>query len=110
MQKLLTIISMAFLVPALAACTKTEALEQPAPMPVPAQANTSTDAAGTGDKTDEMACLAMVGRQAKSTVTVLSAQPSGASTVVMVGVGPKNTPWRCVVSKGIVSEAVAAAG
>ncbi len=108
MQKLMTIISIAFLAPVLGACSKTEPLEQPAP--VPATANTSTDAAGTGDKTDEMACLAMVGRQAKSTVTVLSAQPSGASTVVMIGVGPKNVPWRCVVSKGIVSEAAATAG
>lgn len=108
MQKLLTILSIAFLVPGLAACSKTEPLEQPAPVPV--AANPSTDAVDAGDKTDEMACLAMVGRQAKSTVTVLSAQPSGASTVVMVGVGPKNVPWRCVVSKGIVSEAVATKG
>lgn len=91
-----------------AACSKTEALEQAAPEPVAAQAG--PQAAVTGDKTDEMACLAMVGRHAKSTVTTLGAQPSGADTVVMVGVGPKNVPWRCVVSKGIVSEAVATVG
>ncbi|RDL51123.1 hypothetical protein BLJAPNOD_02252 [Ensifer sp. M14] len=108
MQKVLTIISVALVAGGLAACSQTEPLEQPAPAPEAAQA--STDAAGAGDKTDEMACLAMVGRQAKSTVTTLSAQPSGASTVVMVGVGAKSVPWRCVVSKGIVSEAVAAAG
>lgn len=108
MHKVLTIISVALVAGGLAACSKTEALEQAAPEPVAAQA--STEATGAGDKTDEMACLAMVGRQAKSTVTALSSQPSGASTVVIVGVGPKNVPWRCVVSKGIVSEAVATAG
>lgn len=110
MQKVLTIISMALVAPALAACSKTEALEQPTPVPATEQASAGADAVGTGDKTDEMACLAMVGRQAKSTVSVLSSEPSGASTVVMVGVGAKNVPWRCVVSKGIVSEAVSAAG
>ncbi|MGF6174248.1 hypothetical protein [Ensifer sp. 4252] len=110
MHKLLTIISVALIAPGLAACSKSDALEQPAPAPVPVTAQPSAGAVEGGDKTDEMACLAMVGRQAKSTVSVLSSQPSGASTVVMVGVGPKNVPWRCVVSKGIVTEAVSTAG
>ncbi|WP_457583670.1 hypothetical protein [Ensifer canadensis] len=110
MQKVLTIISMTFVAAGLAGCSQTEATLQPTPAPVPATEQANAGAVGAGDKTDEMACLAMVGRQAKSTVTVLSSELSGTNTIVMVGVGPKTVPWRCVVSKGIVSEAVSTTG
>ncbi len=58
----------------------------------------------TGSAQDEQACLSAVAAQANNSVTVLSSEFSEANTLVMVGVGPQQAPWRCLVSKGRVAE------
>lgn len=60
----------------------------------------------TGSATDEKACLDAVAAQANNTVTVLSSEFSEANTLVMVGVGPERASWRCLVSNGVVAEAM----
>ncbi len=58
----------------------------------------------TGSPEDENACLSAVASQTGNTVVVLSSEFSEANTLVMVGVGPQQAPWRCLVSKGRVAE------
>jgi hypothetical protein len=54
---------------------------------------------------DEQACLQAVSIKTNNgDVMVLSTETSEANKVVVVGVGPKRAPWRCLVSKGVVSE------
>jgi hypothetical protein len=54
---------------------------------------------------DEQACLQAVSIKTNNgDVMVLSTETSEANNVVVVGVGPKRAPWRCLVSKGVVSE------
>jgi ABC-type Fe3+-hydroxamate transport system substrate-binding protein len=65
----------------------------------------TSSALRTGSKTDEKACLDAVAKQANNTVTIISSEFSEANTLVMVGVGPENAPWKCLVSKGVVAEA-----
>lgn len=54
----------------------------------------------------ESACLTAVSRQTREPqVSVLSSEFSQANSLVMVGVGPKRAPWRCLVSNdGKVAE------
>jgi hypothetical protein len=66
----------------------------------------SPSAMRTGSSTDEQACLDAVAAQANTTVSIISSEFSEANTLVMVGVGPQNAPWRCLVSKGVVAEAM----
>ena len=63
-----------------------------------------SEAMRTGSAQDEQACLSAVEAQADNSVTVLSSEFSEANTLVMVGVGPQQAPWRCLVSKGRVAE------
>jgi hypothetical protein len=65
-----------------------------------------TTAMRTGSSTDEQACLDEVASQSSNTVMVLSSEFSEANTLVMVGVGPERAPWRCLVSNGVVAEAM----
>lgn len=58
----------------------------------------------TGSPEDENACLSAVASQTGNSVMVLSSEFSEANTLVMVGVGPEQAPWRCLVSKGRVAE------
>ena len=58
----------------------------------------------TGSASDEKACLNAVAAQTSNTVMVLSSEFSQANTLVMVGVGPERSPWRCLVSGGVVAE------
>jgi hypothetical protein len=67
----------------------------------------TTDAAKSGGtpSKDEQACLQAVSIKTNNgDVTVLSTETSEANNVVIVGVGPNKTPWRCLVSKGVVAE------
>ena len=66
----------------------------------------STAAMRTGSATDEKACLDAVKAQSNNTVSVISSEFSEANTLVMVGVGPEKAPWRCLVSNGVVAEAM----
>ena len=52
------------------------------------------------------ACLAAVAEQAGSTdLTALGKDYSEANSAVLVGVGPDQAPWRCLVSNdGVVAE------
>ena len=64
-------------------------------------------AAATGAPSkQEQACLAAVSNKANNgEVTVLSSEFSQANSVVMIGVGSKRAPWRCLVSNsGVVQE------
>lgn len=58
----------------------------------------------TGSAADEAACLDAVSNQTRNSVRILSSDFSQANTVVMVGVGPQQAPWKCWVSNGRVSE------
>lgn len=58
----------------------------------------------TGSAADESACLSAVAGQTGNSVRVISSESSQADTLVMVGVGPQNAPWRCLVSGGVVAE------
>jgi hypothetical protein len=54
---------------------------------------------------DEQACLEAVSIKTNNgDVTVLSTETSEANNVVIVGVGPRRAPWRCLVSEGVVAE------
>ena len=59
----------------------------------------------TGSASDEKACLDRIAAETNNTVVVLSSEFSQANTLVMVGVGPERSPWRCLVSGGVVAEA-----
>lgn len=54
----------------------------------------------------EQACLAAVSRQTKNgEVTVLSSEFSQANSLLRIGVGPQQAPWRCLVSNdGVAAE------
>jgi hypothetical protein len=66
--------------------------------------SSSTTSSGTPSK-DEQACLQAVSIKTNNgDVVVLSTETSEANNVVVVGVGPKHAPWRCLVSKGVVAE------
>lgn len=81
----------------LSACSETTGTA-----PVPG----GSSAMRTGSATDEQACLDAVAAQANNSVTVVSSEFSEANTLVMVGVGPERAPWRCLVSNGVVAEAM----
>lgn len=53
---------------------------------------------------DENACLTEVAQQTANTVRVLNSQFSEANSIVMIGVGPQNAPWQCLVSQGRVAQ------
>lgn len=53
---------------------------------------------------DTSACLAAVAEQTGNSVSVLRSEVSEANTLVMVGVGPQQAPWRCLVSDGQVAD------
>ena len=54
----------------------------------------------------EQACLAAVSQETNNgEVVVLSSEFSEANTAVVIGVGPNQAPWRCLVSNdGVVAE------
>ena len=82
---------------ALSACSETNASYRPVyPMPVPT--------VRTGGQVDEQACLQAVARQTNASVMVLSSEFSQANSLIMVGVGPRNAPWKCLSSNGVVAE------
>ncbi|WP_207789951.1 hypothetical protein, partial [Sandarakinorhabdus oryzae] len=61
-------------------------------------------AAGTPSP-DAQACLRAVTQQSNNPdVVLLSEEFSQAATLVMVGVGPGKAPWKCLASRGRVSE------
>lgn len=81
---------------AISACTETTA-EGPA--------TPAAQAMRTGSQGDESSCLAAVSRQTNNgDVKVVSSEFSEANTEVIVGVGPQNAKWRCLVSKGSVAQ------
>jgi hypothetical protein len=87
---------------ALAACS--ESVDQVASLQ-PSSGSMASDAPmRTGSPEDENACLSAVASQTGNTVVVLSSEFSEANTLVMVGVGPQQAPWCCLVSKGRVAE------
>ena len=54
---------------------------------------------------DEQACLQAVSTQTNNgEVVTLSVEESEANTLVMVGVGPKKAPWKCLSKDGVVAE------
>ena len=53
---------------------------------------------------DEQACVKAVAAQTSNDVVTLSVKPSEANTIVMVGVGPNNAPWKCLSKDGVVAE------
>lgn len=54
---------------------------------------------------NEQACLQAVSRTTgNGDVVLLRSETSEANDLVVVGVGPKRAPWRCLVSKGVVAE------
>ena len=53
---------------------------------------------------DTSACLTAVAEQTGNSVSVLRSEVSEANTLVMVGVGPQQAPWRCLVSGGQVAD------
>ena len=50
------------------------------------------------------ACLKAVATETGGNVVVLSSEFSEAATLLMIGAGPDQVPWRCLVSDGIVDE------
>lgn len=57
-----------------------------------------------GSAQDEQACLRAVDARTDGAVRVLSSKYSEANTLVVIGVGPDNAPWRCLVNDGVVAE------
>ena len=54
---------------------------------------------------DEQACLQAVSTQTNhGEVVTLSVEESEANTLVMVGVGPNQAPWKCLSKDGVVAE------
>jgi len=83
----------------LSACVPAQQVSTPAPTPPPAAA------LRTGSASDERACELAVTRETKNPeVVTLSSDMSQANTEVVIGVGPKRAKWRCLVSRGKVSE------
>lgn len=98
MHALQRVAALAALAAGLAGCNQTTQSENTS-MP-----GSTAAAMRTGSPQDEQACIAAVAQQTNNTVTVLSSEFSEANTLVMVGVGPNRAPWRCLVSRGIVSQ------
>lgn len=65
---------------------------------------TSTVPLRTAGAADEAACLAAVAAQTNNTGVVLESDTSEANNTVIVGVGPQQARWRCLVKNGIVAE------
>jgi hypothetical protein len=63
----------------------------------------------TGSAADENTCLRAVALEARAAVSVLSSGRAEGGTLVIIGVGAEEAPWRCVVSGGEVKE-IASAG
>ena len=57
-----------------------------------------------GRAADEKACLDATERVTSAAVTLLRSDVSGTGREVMIGVGPNRVPWKCLVSKGVVSD------
>ena len=72
--------------------TRTTGRAAPAPVPSPGRA------------ADEKACLDATARVTSAAVTLLRSYVSGTGREVMIGVGPNRVPWKCLVSKGVVSD------
>lgn len=82
---------------ALSACTQTTSNYRPVyPLsfaPVAAPADVDADA-----------CVAALAQQIHTSINVLSSEFSEANTLVMLGVGPRNAPYKCLSSHGVVAE------
>ncbi|MFG1267680.1 hypothetical protein V5F40_06925 [Xanthobacter sp. DSM 14520] len=60
---------------------------------------------GATPSRDEQACLQAVSTTTNNgDVATLRVETSEANTTVIVGVGPKRAPWKCLASKGVVAE------
>jgi len=70
----------------------------------PPASMSSSEPLRTGSPADESACLSAVAAQTGNSVAVLSSEFSQANTLVMVGVGSQQAPWRCLISNGVVAE------
>lgn len=84
---------------ALSACTQTTSNYRPvyplpfAPTPVRAPGDVDADA-----------CVAALAQQIHTSINVMSSEYSEANTLVMLGVGPRNAPYKCLSSHGVVAE------
>lgn len=58
----------------------------------------------TGSAVDEAACNSAVGARTGDQTNVISSDFAQANTLVIVGTGPDQARWRCLVSAGQVSE------
>ena len=54
------------------------------------------------------AVLPMIGAQTGNSVRVLRSETSEANNFVVVGVGPNNAPWNCLVNSGVALEVYSA--
>ncbi len=72
----------------------TSVMEQSTPLPT----------GRSGSAADENTCLRAVALKARAAVSVLSSGKTEGGTLVVIGVGAEEAPWRCVVSGGEVKE------
>lgn len=94
-NRLESILALPFVI-ALAACAETGG-STPAP--------TASAQISSGSAADEGACLSAVAQQTgNAQATVISSQFSQANTDIIIGVGPQQARWRCLVSGGVVAE------
>ena len=82
---------------ALSGCDTTSTANAPA-------VATPAAALRTGTPADENTCLGAVGAQTKNTGVVLSSDASQAGTEIIIGVGPQQAKWRCLIARGVVSQ------
>jgi len=121
MKRVLSVFSLALLL-GIAACSDENSEDSQSQPAAETPASTQSETTTTGDKpaaaepeaaamdtetVTNNACIAAVSGQANGAdVTVLSNEFSEANTLVMLGVGPDQAPWRCLVSNdGRVQEA-----
>lgn len=88
---------------ALSACSETTSGGSGASLQ-PAGSISSGASMRTASASDEQACLTAVESQTGNSVMVLSSETSEANNLVMIGVGPQQAPWRCLISGGTVVE------
>ena len=105
MTRLLLMAASAAATLALSACSDTGS----ATAPSASLASVQAPAMRTGSPADEAACMNAVRQQTGNTVVVTSSEFSQANTLVMIGVGPQQAPWRCLVSGGVVQEVMSMA-
>jgi hypothetical protein len=58
----------------------------------------------TAPSADEAACLAAVAAQTNNSGVVLESYTSEANNEVIVGVGPQQARWQCLVKNGAVAQ------